>query len=182
MGRDAESYKLDFAELSGKWFVADEAGVSRLKREVRIRAKEYLYLRKGEDFGCVIQMLFEAWNSGSVDIQLIWDAYSTNLDPLYDLSNISLNSLLDLDLEAWLWFYNIISKRKELLVKSALAMDELLTKTGQWVKGANIKILCCEDEINLRAGLGWRALGCEIRRYRDEKTSGSHRFYLSERE
>ena len=54
MARNAEDARLEFADFSGEWFIADEAGVSRLKLEVRKRAKEYLYLRKGEDFGAVI--------------------------------------------------------------------------------------------------------------------------------
>lgn len=180
MGRDAQNDKLDFAEFSGQWFVADEAGISRLKRDVRIRAKEFLWLRKGEDFGVVIQMLLEAWNSGDEAIEKVWNAYSSNPD--FNLSGLTLNSLQNLQILEWIGLYTVISKELELIVKHASAMTDILVKVKNWVTGIDIKILCNPKEPNIRAGLGWRSLGCEIRHYLDEKTSGSHRYYLSERE
>jgi hypothetical protein len=180
MGRNVEKFRLDLEGFTGKWFVADEAGVSQLKRDIRIRAQKFLWLRKGEDFGAVIQMLLEAWNTSSMAIENVWNAYSSNLD--YDLSNLTLKSLKDQDFGAWLAFYMAISAKQELLVNSSIAMEEILLKAKKWVKGIDVRILCCREETNLRAGLGWKTLGCEVRRYLDEKTAGSHRYYLSERE
>jgi len=180
MGRDAGNDRLAFNDFAGKWFVADEAGVSRLKRDVRKRAQKFLYLRKGEDFGAVIQMLLEAYNSGATAIEAIWNAYSASGD--VNLAGITLDSLLESDFVKWLLLYTAISGGKELIIKDAKRMQAVLTSAAHWVAGPRIKILCTPKAINVRAGLGWRALGAKIRNYLDERSSGSHRYYLSERE
>ena len=181
MGRNAEGDRLEFADFSGKWFIADEPGISCLKREVRRRAKEYLYLRKGEDFGAVIQMLLEAYNSGAPAIEAIWNAYASSDD--IDLAGITLDSLIESDFAKWLPLYAAISKGRELVRKDAAKMVVLLKMGADWARGVRIKILCSPKATNLRAGLGWRALlNSEIRHYIDEHSAGSHRFYLTERE
>lgn len=186
MGRDAGQYTLNFADFSGRWFVADEAGISRLKRQVRMRAKKRLWLRKGEDFGAVIQMLFEAYNSGPEAIEAMWDAYLAS-EIKDELAGLTLQSLLNNEpnWENWWKLYELLSKRGELIVKHAKQMKALLSAGADWVRGIEIRILFNPgepDAPNVRAGLGWRALGCEIRQYRDKDTAGSHRYYLSEHE
>lgn len=178
MGRNAGNDRLVLSEFNGKWFVADEAGVSRLKRDVRKRAKEFLYLRKGEDFGAVIQMLLEAYNSGASAIEAIWTAYSSSAD--VSLAGITVDSLLKSDFVKWLLLYEAISEGKELIIKDAERMKAVLTGATDWIRRPKIKILCTSNETNVRAGLGWRALGAKIRNYLDDGSSGSHRYYLSD--
>jgi len=65
---------------------------------------------------------------------------------------------------------------------SARSLRAVLTSAAHWVADPRIQILCTPEATNVRAGLGWRALGAKIRNYLDERSSGSHRYYLSERE
>ena len=81
MCRNTDEARLDIFELSGdrEWFTAHLAGISKLKRECRVRAKKFFYLRKGEDCGGFIQMLCELTTQAPDTVQATLSAYQPGL-------------------------------------------------------------------------------------------------------
>ena len=181
MSRNTEQSIISIYNLQqAEWFITDEAGITELKRQIRMRAQEYLYLRKGEDFGAFIQMLFELFSQSPDVIQTVLDSYFRTYDSI--LKDININKIIALDWSEVLAFYMILTDSKELIFKTKKEIMNVLKFSKKLVKLKDFKILCNPDEINKKAKKGWDLLDCKVINYKKYENAGSHRFYISEKE
>nr|MBC8490961.1 hypothetical protein [Candidatus Neomarinimicrobiota bacterium] len=98
MGRDPLESIISIHDLKqAEWFTTDEAGITNLKRKTRKNAREFLYLRKGEDFGAFIQMLYELYSQQPEQIQITYDLYFNQFATI--LECISIKRILEYDWE-----------------------------------------------------------------------------------
>jgi len=163
-------------------FEADEPGVLLLKEDFRDENPEYLFLRKGEDFGGFAIMLLEALERGPEAITSVCAAYQG----VVDLSSVALQGVIDFDWKEFLACYLLISKSAELAEKHLETIvkpfwDKIVkrfkrrsTKTKK-----DLRLLCSPDERNERARIGYEALGYQVRHYPKKGDAGSHRLYIS---
>lgn len=161
-------------------FESDEPGVARLKVETELEAEEYLYLRKGEDFGGFVTELIQAASLGINQLTMLIEAYAP-LAP--DLLNISIKETIesfDDFLELYLIITGINTKWKELSKKQFRSFSDFFPFKSRSRK-PEVKILCNPDERNEGARIGWEANKHEVRHYIDPKKAGSHRLYLTEK-
>lgn len=181
MSREIESINVDFNSIKNcEWFTTDQAGISWIKRITRQETREFLYLRKGEDFGGLLQFLVELASQAPEQIEATFSLYMDTFPDL--LKDIDYQSLVKLDWAQILAFYIVMSKGKELIVKSEKKLAEWL-RIGKpkLPKLPDLRIICNPDEVNEAARLGWESLGFKVRHYRDTARAGTHRYYLSEK-
>lgn len=183
MSRDVDKAELNFYKLrDSEWFEANSSGISQLKMMTRQDAHEFLYLRKGEDFGGVMQMLFELMSQSPEVIQATYSMYLSHIPEI--ASEVSLDALLEVDWAQVLAFYLIITKVKELVIRNGEALKswwENIRKGKPTPSIPYLRIICNPDDVNERARIGWESMGYEVRHYADPKQAGSHRYYLSEK-
>ena len=181
MTSDVEKAVLKFYGIErGKWFEADLAGISQLKREVHRNADEFLLLRKGEDWGAVIEMLFELMAQSPETIEFVFSHYFEHFPEV--ASSVNLNKLLEMDWVQILAFYKVITNGKELIIKTWEIMENILDPGRNKGSLPELRILCNSDEVNEKARIGWEDMGFKVRNYKDPAKAGSHRFYLTEKE
>lgn len=181
MTYDVEKACLKFHGIGrGEWFVSDLAGISQLKREVHRNADEFLLLRKGEDFGAVLEMLCELIAHSPEKIETIYTHYFEHFPEV--ASSVNLKKLLEMDWAQMLAFYTVITKGKELIIKTREIMENILGPSCNKDMLPELRILCKLDEVNEKARIGWEDMGFQVRHYKDPAQAGSHRFYLTEKE
>lgn len=162
-------------------FEADEPGVLHLKEEFRDERPEYLFLRKGEDFGGIAIMLLEALERGPEAIQAVHAAYHG----VVDLSTVVIDRIQEFDWKEFLILYVLISKSAELSGKHIEAIIkpfwERIVKRSRSGTGKkkDLRLLCSPDERNERARIGYEALGYQVRHYPEKYQAGSHRLYIT---
>ena len=181
MERDVEKEFLrDYQVKGGKWFEANLAGISGLKREVHKNANEFLFLRKGEDFGAFIEMLLELMSQSQDVINKVFSMYLERFPELNP--RVILEKLIELDWGEILVFYKILTKSKELIIHTAELLRIILEPGRNKRCLPNLAILCKPDEVNKKARFGWEEMGFDVRHYKNSDQSGTHRYYLSENE
>ena len=161
-------------------FDADEPGVTHLKVDTENEAQEFVYLRKGEDFGGFITQLIHAASFGIDQLTILIKAYAP-LNP--EIMKIHIKEPLEhIDdlLEIYLIITGIKNKWQE-LSKDHFRYFSKFPLFKRPFPMPEVKILCNPDERNEGARRGWEALGHEVRHYSDPKQSGSHRLYLTEK-
>lgn len=181
MTSDVEKAVLNTYGLrGGKWFEADLAGISQLKREVHRNADEFLFLRKGEDFGAFIEMLYELMAQTPEQIAAVFSLYYGRFPVV--AASVDLQKLSDIDWKQILAFYTLITKGKELAIATWKKMKEILVTGRGKGRLPKLRILCIPDDVNEKARIGWEEMGFQVRHYKDAAQAGSHRFYLTEKE
>lgn len=181
MTSDVEKAVLKLHSLrGGKWFEADLAGISQLKREVHRKADEFLFLRKGEDFGAFIEMLLELMAHTPEQITAVFSLYFERFPEL--AASIDLQRLTEIDWKKILAFYILMTKGKELAIKTWKKMKEILVAGRDKDRLPKLRILCIPDEVNEKARIGWEEMDFQVRHYKDKRQAGSHRYYLTEKE
>lgn len=181
MTTDVEKAALKLYSLrDGKWFEADLAGISQLKREVHKKADDFLFLRKGEDFGAFIEMLLELM-AQTPDIQNeVFSLYFKRFPEL--AASVDFQKLTEIDWKEILAFYTCMTKSKELAIATWKKMKEILVSKCDKDRLPELRILCNLDEVNEKARIGWEEMGFQVRHYKDRAQAGSHRYYLTEKE
>lgn len=182
MSRDVDDIVFNSYEVkNSQWFVANKSGISQLKLMTRQEAHEFLYLRKGEDFGCVMQMMYELLSQSPETIHATYSMYQSHFPQLADI--VSVEDLINLNWGKILAFYLLITKGKELIIKAEKSLESFWHKVRKGKPTPRIpdlQIICNPEEINEIARLGWESMGFRVRHYIDSKQAGSHRFYLTE--
>lgn len=159
-------------------FEADEPGVTLLKDDFRNEAEEFLFLRKGEDFGAFLIQAMEALSWGPDIMKTLYYAY----EPITDFAGFHIENALELDWDKFLTSYLLISNSLELSKKQLEKIKERFWyRRTQKKSKPVICILCYPDKRNERARVGWEALGAKVRHYKEESQKGSHRLYLNEK-
>lgn len=148
-------------DAKGLCFEANEHGIATLKAEFLAEAEEFLFLRKGEDFGGdVIGFMAAAINALS-DVSLT--------DRMKDLIVYAVAS------EKIAKYYPQIRK---LIDK---ARESYQTTPWKGRKPKDLKILLWPDETNREAQPLFERQGYMVNYYASPDKKGSHRFYLNEK-
>jgi hypothetical protein len=183
MSRNVKNEILNFHRVSGrtKRFEANLSGVSALKRGVHGRAREFLYLRKGEDFGAFIEFMVEAAKRPKIEVVRIMRPFFACHTKLGN--PVSLEALGDLDPRQWLEFYKIVTRSVELLIPTVAWMAAMIRSSQQIPPLPDIRVICNPSDVTEEARRGFEHIqGSQVRHYNDPAQAGTHRFYVSEKE
>ena len=152
---------LERRHVSGiEQFEANEPGIAVLKAEFLAEANEYLYLRKGEDFGGDIIGYMATCINALADVSLI-DAVK--------------------DFVVYTTAAEHVAKYYPAIKKKISQVEERFRHNPWTRKPKKLHILLWPDEQNEAARPIYEAQGYEVHFYSSELDKGQHRLYLNEK-